>query len=354
MLGIRSLLDDANTGDVKFVCLEKQVYPSPTDEQEPPTVNRYRKRTLFAHSGILKHRSEYLADCIEFSSESERDSSSTGKRHPSAPTERTIQTIQCLDVDYITMYWLLHYIYTGEVGFKDEQDFADTTDLQMYKINARFVQRLESNRADGHEWEWIEADPFQGEPFCSDNANGAEDDTATVKSASTRRSSASTSPHQHQPRVSVAASAQSNSGKSLLTSPDKRSVFPTTTASGSQSSRPSLTTGSLARKLSSPTAQKQQAYIRPVPAPDPHDHPAGPVSPASAFSIYALAHRYQLDDLTGLAQDHLLAHLTPHAACSLLLASFRFQELHSLVEDYVISNWEAVQASVSRPPTLRE
>ncbi|KAJ9095584.1 hypothetical protein QFC21_005455 [Naganishia friedmannii] len=257
------------------------------------------------------------------------------------------------------MYWLLHYIYTGEVDFKDEQDFTDSMDLQIYKINARFARRLESEQTDGHEWEWREADPFQVGQFGS--TDGFDDDNATVKSASTMRSSASTSPHQHS-KPSVAASVHSGSAKTLRTPSDKQgAVFPTTNAGGSRSSRPSLATGSgttqphtSGRKLSSPTAPLHQPYIRPVPIPDPHEHPVGPVPPASAFATYALAHRYQLDDLARLAQDHLLACLTRHGACSLLMASFRFQELHVLVEDYVIANWEAIQESPAFLETIQE
>ncbi|KAJ9114986.1 hypothetical protein QFC22_005314 [Naganishia vaughanmartiniae] len=287
----------------------------------------------------------------------DRERDSTGKRHPTAATDRTIQTIRCLDVDYITMYWLLHYIYSGEVDFKDEQNFADSMDLQTYKIDAGFARRLESDRADSNEWEWSDCDPFQEG---SHESNDEDDDNATVKSASTRRSSASTSPHQYA-KSSVTASAPSNSTKPIQSPPDKRTVFPTTTASGSRSSRPTVATGSATaqhhasgRKLSSPTAPMQQAYMRPVPLPDPHDHPAGPVPPASAFATYALAHRYQLDDLARLAEHHLLASLTPHGACSLLMASFRFDKLHALVEDYVITNWEAIRGSPAFLETIQE
>jgi hypothetical protein len=352
MLGLRSLLDDGNTGDVKFVCLEKQVVPFSSDtslEGETSTSNRYRKRTLFAHSGILKHRSEYLADCIKFSSDRERDP--IGERHATSASDRKVQTIRCLDVDYVTMYWLLHYVYTGEVDFKDEQDFGDSTDLQIYKINPGFAKRLDTGRRDEDEWEWSEADPFQASPLGS---HDEEDDGATVTSASAGHSSVSTSPHQ-QAKSYGAIAAQSKGAKSIQTPPEKSAGFPST-GSTSRPVWPSILSGSattqnqasMGKNSSSPTAPLQQHSMRSLPVPDPHKHPGTPAPPASAFATYALAHRYQLDDLARLAQDHLLGCLTPHSASSLLMASFRFYALHCLVEDYVISNWAAVQESVSR------
>ncbi|KAJ9103383.1 hypothetical protein QFC19_004482 [Naganishia cerealis] len=351
MLGLKSLLDDAKTGDVKFVCLEKQEYSSlsaSSPERPTPRRNRYRKRILFAHSGILKHRSEYLDDCIKFSSE--REQVSAAKRNFTTALDRAVHTIQCFDVDYVTMYWLLHYIYTGEVDFKEERDFRDSMDLRAYTFNTGFTRRFDSDRGDENEWEWSDADPLhEGQS----GWNTEDDDNATVKSAITSRSSASTSSHQRSRFPAAAPAPFNKSNISVRAGTDERTTS-TTPNSGSRASRssagPSNTTShqqaSLGRKISSPNPPVHQAFICPLPVPDPHEHPVGQVSPASAFATYSLAHRYQLDDLACLARDHLLACLTPHGACSLLMASFRFQDLHSLVEDYVISHWEAVQASV--------
>jgi len=49
--------------------------------------------------------------------------------------------------------------------------------------------------------------------------------------------------------------------------------------------------------------------------------------------------------LASLALEHMMATITPQSCFALLLASVVWDELHSLVEDFVVDRWSEVQAS---------
>jgi hypothetical protein len=51
---------------------------------------------------------------------------------------------------------------------------------------------------------------------------------------------------------------------------------------------------------------------------DPHDHPIGVPGPASALSIYILAHLYRMEILADLAMEHILIHLEPGNCVAML------------------------------------
>ncbi|KAJ2931713.1 hypothetical protein H1R20_g5502, partial [Candolleomyces eurysporus] len=80
-------------------------------------------------------------------------------------------------------------------------------------------------------------------------------------------------------------------------------------------------------------------------APDPHPHPTPAPPPASALAMYQVAHRYSMRNLALLALEHIMSTLTPESCFAVLLASYTWDELHSLVEDYVIDKWEEVSVS---------
>lgn len=310
--------------------------------EHTPKSNRYRKRVLYAHSSIIKLRSEYLDDWIRFSS----DEQGTPGRGSSNRGDRATHSVTCLDVDFVTMYWFLHFLYTGELEFKTVEDTTNTAAFPVESLDRDTAEQLVSESADGSSWYWrtlvVDADGTMGIEFGGDK-------TTTTNSPGSGQSVPIT-PRHVVPAVS--ASTPAPRGKTTRTPTGVRSSSKTrqdssvTPRPSSASSTATLQVAPLSRTLSSPTAWKQATPPRSPLNCDPHVHPTGPLPPASAFAIYALAHRYRLDELARLAQKHLLAHLKPAAACSLLLASFRFSDLHSAVEDYVISHWEEVQSSV--------
>lgn len=350
MLGLHSLLDDANTGDIRLVCLEREIGPDPLHASDSglgfaehnSTSNRYRRRVLYAHTSIIKLRSEYLDDWIRFSS----DERGVSGRGGSNGGDRAVNSVICLDVDFVTMYWFLHFLYTGELEFKTVEDLTNTAAFSVESLDRDIAEQLVSDLAEGSSWDWrtlvADADGSMRIEF--------ERDQASAANSPASRQGASTSSQQVPPFAS--APKATSQGQTTRTAAGVRSSSKTrqdnsvTPRPSSASSTATLQVAPISRTLSSPTSWKQTTPPRTPPSLDPHIHPTGPVPPASAFAIYALAHRYQLDELARLAQNHLLGRLKPAAACSLLLASFRFKDLHHAVEDFVISHWEEVQSSV--------
>jgi len=50
-------------------------------------------------------------------------------------------------------------------------------------------------------------------------------------------------------------------------------------------------------------------------------------------------------NLAALALEHIMTTITPSSCFPLLLASYTWDELHELVEDYVIDKWDDVSVS---------
>lgn len=94
--------------------------------------------------------------------------------------------------------------------------------------------------------------------------------------------------------------------------------------------------------------------LSPRPQPDPHPHPTPPPPPASALAVYQTAHRYGLPGLAQLALNHLMETITPQRAFALLLATRVWDELHALVEDYVVNTWDEVSRSEEFEACCRE
>lgn len=345
MTGLRSLLDDANTGDIRLICLEREERPrnyagsaASSSTAASPHV-RYRKRILHAHSSIIKHRSEYLADWIHFSSSEVAGMSLGASRYPAAGSpDRPTHTVTCLDVDFATMYWFLHFLYTGELEFKDEEDVTENASL-----DPEVAQELVADVIVGNPWEWRsvsvnEDGTMEVVPSSVSSRMTSENPVGSTRSYLSTTSSRT-------PSTSTPAQGHVAAGPTERSEGERRE-FNIQPSPFSASSTTTLQAANLARTRSSPTTPQASTSIRSRPMPDPHAHPTGPMPPASAFAIYALAHRYQLDELSRLAHNHLLANLQPKNSCTLLLSSFRFGQLHVAIEDYVIAHWEAVQGSV--------
>lgn len=83
-------------------------------------------------------------------------------------------------------------------------------------------------------------------------------------------------------------------------------------------------------------------------------HPCAAPPAASAFAIYAVAHFFGLSSLCGLAQQHLVAKLTPSSAFPLLMATHLFDDLHAAIMSYTLSHWEEVRSTSSYERTMSE
>ncbi len=382
-------LCSVDTGDVQFVCLERkepgqdvevEITPESPDT-ETPTNRRTssstssstsqgfaRKRFIYAHSDILKRRSEYFATML--SSSFSENAAGAGGSH-----ERKMYTIVVEEADFVTIYWLLKWVYANWLLFKEHDD----PKLAVEGVGAGWSAKSLSGRGRGDEWGW--------KPFGKGNFDSPLDvsDTRSIASSegvpsvgggsrappgkpkktfpgstgqtpSTMRSTGST-----RPRV------PSTSGSKAPTSPVRPPPSPTrrtTSAPGNTgtpstlavpvSEAPPPAPAPLPRASNpapvpiSPTAttfpagsphypispRQQRQRTRPslVTTLDPHPHPTPSPIPASALSMYQIAHRYAMPGLAALALEHMMSTITPQSSFALLMATSAWDELHALVE----------------------
>ncbi|KZT57118.1 hypothetical protein CALCODRAFT_470196 [Calocera cornea HHB12733] len=359
--GFEASLDNAHTGDVAFIVLEKSSTVVQSAPQSPRSVSSRlsggrpqtaRKRVLYAHSDILKSRSNYFHTMLN---------SAFSEASYNVSKERKIYTIVVEDADFISVYWLLKWVYTNWILFREEDDPRVVFDTAVGSLSAK---RLAGGVA---EWEWrtvIRHDP-------SADSVGSRDDTESELRAS--RSVASV---ESLPSPTAVRSTVEPIPERITPGPHTSTPAPNTPTAGSvndsfgrlhtaASSRPSGIPTSTSRKPSSipvPTSSgtpsssflKRGAQSRPSKSPyqsrfpthnlatDPHPHPTVQPPPASALSIYKIAHRYLLPGLANLALSHMMSTVTPESAFPLLLASHFWDDLHNLIEDYIVERWDLV------------
>lgn len=319
-----------------------------------------RKRTVYAHSDILTRRSDYFATMLS-SSFSENASEHT------MPGERKIYTVVVEEVDFITIYWLLKWVYANWVLFRKEDDPREAID----GIGAGWSARGFSTPGAPDEWEW----KTFSKRVPSEGHTGVISDTRSVTSAESARSNTGTGAtargkeKQNYMPGSTSASMGMRSPAKIAPSSSKAGVnassTPTTRSPGARQSNAPSASGSasaLAATLS-PTAASGTASHRSskpvsltIPSPsakfgaphfpmsphaprgrvassaDPHPHPTSEPPPASALSMYSVAHRYAMPGLASLALEHILSTITPQTSFAVLLATATWEELHTLVE----------------------
>lgn len=307
-----------------------------------------RKRVIYAHSDIISRRSEYFATMLA-SSFSENTSGLV-------PGDRKLHTIIVEEADFETVYWLLKWVYGNWLLFKENDDPRIAVDGIGEGWSTRWLN------ARGGEWDWK---TFQ-KANSNDGSNaGTRDDTRSVTSAESRRSSEGdglSSNKGKQPfqagTTPTSSSVRALTGSRSISSP-KANPTSTTTArqpNASTSRRPAITTGPVivpphsgtkpvpvtlpastfpnsSHYPISPHAQRQHLHASSVANTiDPHPHPTQAPLPASALSMYQVAHRYAIPALASLALEHLMTTITPQSSFPLLLATSVWDELRSLVE----------------------
>jgi len=102
----------------------------------------------------------------------------------------------------------------------------------------------------------------------------------------------------------------------------------------------------------SPRTSRQTTAV--TSSPDPHSHPTPAPGPASALSVYQVAHRYIMPNLAALALEHIMSTITPQSSFALLLATSLWDELHTLIEDFVVERWDDVSASTEFEQCCKE
>ena len=345
-----------DTGDVQFICLEKgsrdhsQTPASPTPPNTANSESQFsspssshfpsgskitaRKRIIYAHSDILIRRSDYFSSMF---------SSAFAETIPSG--ERKIHTIVVEEADFVTIYWLLKWVYANWLLFMEEDDPRSVVE----GIGAGWSARWLSARGTDGEWDWKTisknntiddsvsaasgesvrslvdgraSGSSQGKPTFQGNQSA----TPAMRSAVQRPSSTPKAPHSTPLRSTSAAVS-------------RRGAVPDTAISISAPTPAHSSSGHTAQPISIGSSRYTNTPQRPHErAPvvrssgDPHPHPTPTPPPASALSVYQIAHRYGMPGLASLALEHMMATITPRSCFALLLASVVWDELHSLVE----------------------
>ncbi|KAK7054185.1 BTB domain-containing protein [Favolaschia claudopus] len=380
--GLEASLDNPNTGDVRFVCLERmpsdaETPATPLSEASQPTTRRpssstssqspfspqttARKRVIYAHSDILTRRSEYFATML----------SSTFSETKMVPGDRKLYTVVVEEADFETVYWLLKYCYANWLSFKEQDDPR----LAVEGIGGGWSARwLMQHR--GGEWDWKTFTKVPGDDstvasvrsatsaessVADATATTAGKGKATAPDASSVSSPTRSSPQAPRPSSSkvVSNSVSTSRQASSSTSTSRRPVQPSvsgsstlglpSTGSGISRAKPvplTTSTGYAASSHYPISPRTQRSHQAPViSTPDPHPHPTPPPPPASALAIYQVAHRYAMPALAALALDHIMSTITPATSFSVLLATSIWDELRTLVEDYVVDKWDEVSVS---------
>jgi len=361
---------------VRFICLEKLDQTQPSSPNLAPnnalprspgsvssssshspffTQTTARKRVIYAHSDIISRRSDYFATMLA--------SSFSENAHGLVPSERNLCTIIVEEADFQTIYWLLKWIYGNWLLFKELDDPRAAVDGIGEGWSTRWLN------VRGGEWDWK---TFRKTGVSDDSNTSTRDDCRSITSAESRRSSetgrastgkgkppfqTSTTPTSSSMRspsgtrssasskttsMSAGASRQpSASGprRSVATTAPSTSALPMTSHSAKAVPVPvTLSTSNFVTSSHypvSPNAQRHNQHLHPPPvanAVDPHSHPTPPPPPASALSMYQVAHRYAMPGLASLALEHMMSTITPQSSFPLLLATSVWAELRLLVE----------------------
>jgi hypothetical protein len=293
-------------------------------------------------------------------------SSFSENTHGLVSGERKLCTIIVEEADFETIYWLLKWIYGNWLLFKEHDDPRAAVDGIGEGWSTRWLN------ARGGEWDWK---TFRKTNVIDGSNAGTRDDCRSVTSAESRRSSDTGGPSTGKSKppfqtstTPTSSSIRPPSGTRSLTSPKNLSTSPgasrqqstaaprrpvtTTTTSDSQPPIRSHATKSVPVPITlstsnfsnsghfpiSPNSQRhpQKLHLA-ANTPDPHPHPTTPPLPASALSMYQVAHRYAMPGLASLALEHIMSTITPQSSFPLLLATSVWPELRSLVEVHMLT-----------------
>jgi hypothetical protein len=287
------------------------------------------------------------------------------------PGGRKVYTIVCEEADFVTIYWLLKWVYGNWLLFKEQDDPRAAVDSVGAGWSAKWLNSRggewdwktfpkssasdESNagtRDDAHSVTSVESLRSKGESATSSKGNGFQSATTPTSTPTSTRTLPGSKPVAPPAKQS---SSTTNVQRNLNTITSRRSVA---SASNSATSAPGMSTDDSGPASGSRTKQgpisvsvTPNAYPTPVKftlsphsprphsnqssgkhAPDPHPHPTLPPPPASALSMYQIAHRYGMEGLSTLALEHLMSTLTPQSSFSLLLATSAWDTLRGFIE----------------------
>ena len=260
------------------------------------------------------------------------------------PGERKVYTIVVEEADFVTIYWLLKWVYANWLLFRKDDDPRQAVD----GIGAGWSARDFSSPGVADEWEW----KVFHKGGSSDGHSGGISDSRSVTSGASGRSTSEVP--REKPKdarmtgASTTSAMRSTAGGSKTqsstsgrppTTPRRPSHGPASGNAVGLTISPPSSRGSKAVPVplspSAPhyphSAHKQRSRPSTSSA-DPHPHPTPSPQPASALSMYQIAHRYAMPGLGALALEHIVSTITPQSSFAVLLASSTWDELHSLIE----------------------
>lgn len=321
------------------------------DEEGRPN-EVYRHRILWAHSSVLKARSDYFKTMLdsEFieareeelegrevnehlptwnTYESQEFESNQGYQYqPSQeqPQEgrgevhqantfrdngtgrnRRVKTLRIGDADLVTVYWLLRYLYLNEISFEKLED-VKSSGMEFG------LDEMEGKAHICWEWKTLEELEESGDAseLNTNEAGGNEDQRQHPRDFGLDRR---TSQRSLTSRTSLTGNGNGTSSTDSQNKPNSLSS-PTS--------------------LNSPTPQEQSS-IQPTSNvnQDPYSHPIAFESEAFSLAVYKLSHRYGQTDLAELAKKHLLKNLNPRNAFPTLLATGLYKDVQLGVRGWV-------------------
>ena len=339
---------------MRFVCLERRLnneassglssnLPTQSTDSLSSSVSPFgsytsaRKRIIYAHSDILIRRSDYFATMLA-SSFAENSAKSTG--------ERKLYTIIVEDADFETIYWLLKYCYANWLLFKHNEDPRAAVEGVGAGWSTKWLNGQQG------EWDWK---TFH-KGGCEEDARSATSaDSLPVSSIVSGSTSNSDVYHQNTvpPNATSTGTRTTPSKPTINSSSTPRQTNPassrraapssgpdTMSINGSSSNIPRAKHISIATQSNNlpaathyPVSPRSSRHPGNTSSPsDPHPHPTSTPGPASALSMYQVAHRYAMPNLASLSLEHIMSTITPQSSFALLLATSVWEELHTLVE----------------------
>ncbi|KAI0278835.1 hypothetical protein BGY98DRAFT_1096471 [Russula aff. rugulosa BPL654] len=337
--GLEASLDNSNTGDVQFICLEKATREyhkfQPLQPHRIPPILRasipLRHHIPSVHRGsLLESVSDYFASML---------SSAFAETVPSG--ERKIHTVVVEEADFVTIYWLLKWVYANWLLFQEDDDPRSAVE----GVGAGWSVRWLSARGTAGEWDWK---TFSNNSAMDDDivsAASGESAHSVVEGRGSGSSQGKSTFSSGQSASLVMRNAVQRSASSSKVPPPSSTLRSTSSVVSRRGTVPTPVTQAIRSPYAnSPQRPRTRASAAPSSG-DPHSHPTSTPPPASALSVYQIAHRYELPGLATLALEHMMTTITPQSCFALLLASVVWDELHSLVEDFVVERWIEVQAS---------
>ncbi|SCV72208.1 BQ2448_4902 [Microbotryum intermedium] len=368
--GVRNLVDDEATGDVMIHVAECRptsggtgcindtdsfTTPAPDSPGSSAPSPEFRKRVIYAHSAILKAQNSYFDSLL---SEGWAETSVT-----QAPGTRRRSVLKIEDFDFNTVHSLLHYLYTDEISFQDIEDMRSrqSAELPLGWLGPR-PERLQWSWFTVEEAEgWIES----GHEFTSETPPREDrplsDIPETESLGSRKTASPLPSKPQAKPRlahgispvcpkpppvntVSEEAEAAQSPTRAISAAGRISPLFGPPSRASTSGARPCTSRRSIDVSSQSATAESTSGASRVIEPLDPHLHPIGPQEPASALSMYRIAHRYCHPALQKLALEQIVNTLTARTAFPMLLSNYLWPEVYEAVKSFTLEHFEAVSA----------